>query len=1511
LNREDRIDLEIAVVGLAGRFPGAASVEAFWRNLRAGVESIRDLSDEDLRAAGVDGEVLSDARLVRRAADLGNVDLFDAGLFGFTPREAELMDPQFRAFLEDAWAALEDAGYLSDRQDLRVGVFAGAGPNSYLLHNILSNPKGAWSVGGFQTAIGNQRDYLATHVSYRLDLRGPSLVVQTACSTSLVAIHLACQSLLGHECDVALAGGVSISVPQTDGYLYEEGGIESPDGRCRAFDEKAAGCVKGNGSALVVLRRLEDAMREGDTIRAIVKGSAVNNDGKVKVGFTAPSDQGQAGVIAEALALAGTDPSTIAYVEAHGTGTPLGDPVEIAALARAFGSPAGRTRRCAIGSVKTNVGHLDAAAGAAGFIKTVLALEHREIPPSLHYQRPNPKIDLDATPFYVNSELRGWTRDGAPRRAGVSSFGIGGTNAHVVLEEAPEVEASAAARPTQLFVVSAASETALAAASEALAARLAADPTLVLADAAYTLQVGRKRLAWRRALAARDPAEAVAALRGPAREPVRRTDRRGAKVAFLFPGQGAQHAGMAAGLHREEKEFRRTFDRCAEILSPLLGLDLRDVVLAAGDRREDAQRRLRETSLAQPALFAVEFALARLWISWGVVPSAMAGHSIGELVAACLSEVMTLEDALRLVAERGRLMGSLPRGAMMAVQLGEADLLERLRESPNLSLAAVNGPSTCVAAGPEEAIARLEARLAADQIACRRLHTSHAFHSAMMDPILGEFEKACRRVRLQAPSIPFLSNATGGWIAPEQATDPGYWARHVRGAVRFADNVAALAADPSRILLEVGPGTSLSSLARQQAGLGVEIVASLRHAQEAGDDQAAALEALGKLWCAGVDLDWAGFHQGFRRRRVPLPTYPFERKRYWVEPGPGLAGAAAGGAAKNPDLAEWFYVPGWKRSHLRMPPAETAGWIVFDDGSELAERLMERVAARGAPAIRARAGKEFSRVAPDEFRIDPRQGGHYEEMLRATRGATRRWRVAHLWCADPERAGGEAAQELGFHALLHLCQAIGAVGAGDSFQLAAVASGLFDVTGEKVLAPERATLVGVCRVAPQEYPGLSCRLVDVAGSPPGEAARWLALELETGDAERVVAWRGGHRWVPSYEQVRLDPGAGDQPWGGGKAFLLTGGTGPLELGLATRLADGGAQGIAFLECEAGAERAVEPLRARGVEILCCAGAVTEGAALASAVAQARDRFGRLDAVFHTAGPIGGGMIQIKTREAAGSILAPRLDGARRLAEQLRDGETLVLFSSAISATGVFGQVDYCAASAFLDAFAQSRRTARGPVVRCLDWGTALWDRWQVPTGAGAQALLEQLREIQASIGITVEEGLEALQRSHALDEPQILVSPQDLGKLMEDASSSVAEFLEGMGGKGAVVADDAGRAIVAPVSDTERKVAEIWSQLLGLSRIGRTDSFFELGGNSLLAIQLASQLRKGFAIELPIGGIFEAADLAALAGVVDAAIEERRKTDDIANLLAEVEALSAEEVRSELDRGAGVAEARS
>jgi phthiocerol/phenolphthiocerol synthesis type-I polyketide synthase E len=749
----------------------------------------------------------------------------------------------------------------------------------YVLRNVLANPEALMAGGENQAMLGGDKDFLATRLSYKLNLRGPSFTVQTACSTSLVATHLACRALLGRECDMALAGGVSAVVPQVAGYLYQEGGITSPDGHCRAFDAQAQGTVGGSGVGVVVLKRLSDALAAGDTIHAVIRGTAINNDGSQKVGYTAPGVDGQAGAIAAAQALAGVSPDEIGYVEAHGTGTPLGDPIEIAALTRVFRAGTERQGYCAIGSIKTNLGHLDAAAGIAGLIKTTLVLERGEIPPSLHYREPNPRIDFASSPFFVNAGLRSWAggpEENGPRVAAVSSFGIGGTNAHAVLEQAPAPAPSGASRPLQLLALSARSAAALEAATDNLAAHLRRHPEVSLADAAFTLQVGRRLLSHRRVLVAHDAADAATAL--SARDPERLLTRAAADlgrrpVAFLFPGQGTQYAGMGRELYEREPVYRAAIDECAGILAPRLdGIDLLSLPTA----------RIQETAFAQPALFAVEYALARLWVEWGVQPAAMLGHSLGEYVAACLAGVFSLEDALALVAARGRLMQSLPAGAMLAVPLPEEETLALLSDS--LSLAAVNAPSLCVVSGPEVEIEAVRARLAESGLEARRLHTSHAFHSAAMDPILEPFRALVAKTKLQPPRLPYLSNLTGTWIETSQATDPDYWVQHLRQPVRFAAGLAELWREPGRVLLEVGPGRTLSTLVRRQSSGLVDAVESMRPPADPGTDEGFLLTALGRLWLAGVDIDWEGFHAHERRRRVPLPLYPFERRRYWLEP---------------------------------------------------------------------------------------------------------------------------------------------------------------------------------------------------------------------------------------------------------------------------------------------------------------------------------------------------------------------------------------------------------------------------------------------------------------------------------------------------------------------------------------------------------------------------------------------------------------------------------------------------
>jgi amino acid adenylation domain-containing protein len=937
--------LDIAIIAMNGRFPGAPDVERFWRNLRDGIEGSTVHSVEELVALGADPAAVSDPSYVRVSAPIEGADLFDAGFFGFSPREAETLDPQQRVFLECAWEALEQAGYDSRRYSGLIGAYAASGTAEYLFFHLLPHLNDLHSI--LQLSIGNEKDFLATRVSYELDLRGPSLNVQTGCSSGLVAVHLACQALLAYQCDMALAGGISLQLPVIPGYPYQPAGILSPDGRCCAFSAEAEGTLASSGVGVVVLKRLADAVADGDTIRAVIKGTAINNDGGGKIGYTAPGVEGQARVIDMAHAAAAVDPRSITFVEGHGSGTPLGDPIEVAALTRAFRGGTEDRQFCALGSVKSNIGHTDTAAGLAGLIKTALALEHRQIPPTLHFERPNPRIDFADSPFYVNNRLIDWPEGPTPRRAGVSSFGIGGTNAHAVLEEAPEPVPSAPPRPWDLLALSARSEAALEVATDRLAGHLEQHASGNLSDVAWTLQEGRRRFAHRRVLVCRDGDVTSAASALRERDPRRllggfdeAADR---PVVFLFPGVGDHYPGMAAGLYRDEPVFRRELDRCADLLAPLLGTDLRTFLFPDGwDRKPSAAgvdlkamlgrtdpfagSPLARTALAQPVLFAVELALARLWMSWGVRPSAMLGYSLGEYVAACVAGVLSLEDALRVVAERARLIEALPAGGMLAVALPEPETAPLL--TGGLAVAAVNGPVLTVVAGPPDEIERLAGALAERGVAARRLPTTHAFHTRGMEPIAGAVRELLSGVRLRAPEIPYLSDVTGTWIRAAEATDPDYWVAHLLRPVRFGDAVAELWGDPARAFLEVGPGQGLGSLALQHpaapAGDRV-VVPSLRGAWERREDGDVLLGALGRLWLAGCRVDWVGFHAGARRRRVPLPTYPFERRRYWVgaggaavaaaprvlEPAPKLEAAPAGASARHtrPALRNPYVVP--------------------------------------------------------------------------------------------------------------------------------------------------------------------------------------------------------------------------------------------------------------------------------------------------------------------------------------------------------------------------------------------------------------------------------------------------------------------------------------------------------------------------------------------------------------------------------------------------------------------------
>jgi acyl transferase domain-containing protein len=1139
---------DIAIVGMACRFPGAPNTAAFWKNLCGGVESVTFFTKAELAAEGVPSAQLEDPDYVRAAAVLPDIDMFDAGFFGINPREAEIMDPQHRVFLECAWEALEQAGYDSQNVQGRIGLYAGTGISTYLLRNLAANRKIVESVSTFQLLMGNSKDYMPTRTSYKLNLRGPSMNISTACSTSLVSVHMACQSLLDYHCDMALAGGAGIQVPQKHGYLYETGGILSADGHCRAFDAEAGGTVNGSGAGIVVLKRLDEALVSGDRIYAVIKGSAVNNDGSQKVGFTAPSVDGQAEVIAEALALAEVEPEQISYVETHGTGTALGDPIEMAALTQAFRSATDKKQFCAIGSVKTNFGHLDEAAGVAGLIKTVLALWHGQIPPSLHFRNANSKIDFANSPFRVNTKLVDWQVEGGKRRAGVSSFGIGGTNAHVVLEEAPVPRAPGGSRSCQLVVLSARTDSALAQASANLADYLDANPGIQLADMAYTLGCGRRGFAKRKALVCASVEDTCKALRDGALVGDASASQR--KIGFMFSGQGSQHVNMGLELYRSEPVFSGEVDRCCALLQAELGFDLRTVLYPEQGREAACEEKLRQTAVTQPALFVIEYALAKLWESFGVKPDVMVGHSIGEYTAACMAGVLTLEAALRLVAIRGRMMQSLPGGAMLAVGMHEADLQPWL--GPDASIGVINGPEMCVVSGTYEAVDRLEKAFGEKGILARKLMTSHAFHSVMMEPVVREFVEEVKKVPLQAPSIPYVSNVSGTWITEKEATDPAYWGRHLRQTVRFGDALGLLLQAGDIELVEVGPGKVLVTLAARFPGQTQRVLNTLPHPQEQAGDLRTLLGALGRLWANGARVDWNGFYAGQQRNRLDLPTYPFERQRYWIEPDHLVVPQVT--ASK--DVSGWFHVPEWQKSKMGKSGVNVTGpCLVFDDETVLGAALMQGLTTAGCPVVTVKSGASFIRHSANAFTINPAKRTDYDALVQAMSGSMP-GNVIQLWGTDSENRTWEMETQRGFYSLLFLAQALGAAGVDTPCRILVVTSGMQDAGGSGVSHPARATVIGPVRVMPMEYPHIKCASVDVdLAASAGTLAGLLMQELALALPDTIVAYRGIERlilgFVPSrFRKVEGVPARLKQ----NGTYMITGGLGSMGLAFAEYLA---------------------------------------------------------------------------------------------------------------------------------------------------------------------------------------------------------------------------------------------------------------------------------------------------------------------------------------------------------------------
>ncbi|HEY1353607.1 MAG TPA: beta-ketoacyl synthase N-terminal-like domain-containing protein [Ktedonobacteraceae bacterium] len=1525
----------IAIVGIGCRFPGGAHTpEAFWHLLREKRDVLSEVPPtrwESARFYDPDPQVPG-KMYTRTGGFLADIDGFDARFFGISPREALHMDPQQRLLLEVAWEAFEHAGVAVDTlAGSSTGVFIGM-VESHDYARIQEHQSDRSYVDDPYYELGTSSSIAAGRISYLFDLRGPNVTLDTACSSSLVALHLACQSLRTRECQLALAGGVNAILRPEYMVNFCKMRMLSTTGRCRTFDAEADGFIFGEGCGLVVLKRYADALAAGDTIFALIRGSALNQDGKSN-GITAPSRLAQEQVVRQALQNARLLPGQISYIEAHGSGTELGDPIEIGALESVFAPDRQPEQRLLVGSVKTNLGHLAGAAGIAGLIKTVLALHYKQIPAHLNVQKLNPHL---AAAFERNlalpHDLTPWQSEQEPRRAGVSSFGWSGTNVHVVLEEAPEQPAAAATRPWQCLLLSAKTEQALAARARHLAGYLREHPQIALADVSYTCNTGRSSLDYRRTLLYQTREEAIALLENA--EPAQVIDAPHAgqrPVIFLFPGVGEQYPGMAWELYEHEPHFRATVEHCAELLLPQLKMDIRELLYPASTaeqarvssksgkldlramlgrdkqpmQKDEAAERLKQTICAQPALFVIEYALAQLWISWGVQPQAMLGHSLGEYVAACVSGVLSLEDALFLVTQRARLVNNLPEGRMLAVALSEVEVQPYLEAE--ISLAAVNGPQSCVLAGPPDALARMESSLAERGTVYRRLPTTHAFHSIMMEPVQPALMALVSTVRLHAPQIPYISNVSGTWITEEQVTDYTYWAQHLRQTVRFADGLHEVFQQPGAILLEVGPGQSLCSFVRQQAihehVSGLISLSSLAQAYEQRSELATLVQSAAQMWLAGVRLDWSSFYRHEQRRHIPLPPYAFEHQRYWVSnEQPSAPGRAVPAEEKRLDMANWFYLPTWKQTPLPsrgVSQALAETWLIFADSCNVSTQLAARFQQQGADIIFVVPGTSFQRLDERTYSVAADQPDAYMALLQhLQRLRTFPRRILHTWTITPPDPsaltlqGLEASQSQGFYSLLYLVQAIGALQASAPLQLLLLSNAMQDVTGLEALRPEKALALSFCKVLAKEYPSFICRSIDIELPQQGtRLPEWLLEQLQMevslpDTAEELVAYRGTYRWTQTFEPLRLEAAARENvPLKSQGVYLITGGLGGLGLGLADYLARSFRARLVLVGRSAIPERAewsawlatrsagdaasskirqILALEELGAEVLYLAADVANEQQMRIVLARAHAHFGMLQGVFHLAGVPGEGLIQLKTREKVEQVLAPKVRGTLILADLLQQEplDFLLLYSSSIVITGGLGEIDYTAANAFLDAFSAYCQQRYTWPCQVIDWGVWRWDAWQQNLSTSPSEGKSRIQQVREQYGLDFVEGEQALARMLASPLRRVAVLKQGLAVAVEQWTklSSLAFLVQTTPvrpGQQGHTRPNLKNPYVAPRSADEKKIAAIWQEALGIEEIGIHDHFFELGGNSLVGMMVVARLQQEFQQELSVVSLFE------------------------------------------------------
>lgn len=1516
-----RTGMEVAVVGLALRFPRAHNIEEFWKNLENGIESICFFSNEELTAEGISRELLENPNYIKAHGTLGDISGFDAAFFGYTPMEATLMDPQLRFLHECAWEALEDAGSNPETEKELVGVYIGATENSSW--KVRAVQGGISSGQSFTDGLLSNKDLYCGRISYLFNSRGPSLAVNCACSTSLVAIHLACRGLLGGECGIALAGGVSILAPAKHGYLYREGMIESRDGHCRSFDASACGTVFGSGIGLVVLKRLDDALESGNHIYAVIKGSAVNNDGSRKVGFTAPGVDGQSAVIESALHMSEVAADTLDYIETHGTATALGDSIEIKAMKRAIQRDI--NLKLPIGAVKTNLGHLDCAAGVAGFIKTVLVLKHALVPPTLHFTQPNPELELERTPFFINTQTLPLKKlPNRPLRAGVSSFGIGGTNAHIILEEAPSVKLKdESGNQPHLLVLSARTETALEQMTLNLRQYLTQHPGLRLEDVAYTLQKGRKAFASRKFLACSTISQAIDML-GNRENPLVRSltaqpAHRHMPLVFMFPGQVSQYPGMGRELYQNQQVFRENLDLCLSLLQGLMKENVKDILYPPAGSKPSS--RLFDTDMAQPVIFAFEYALARLLLHWGITPQALIGYSFGEYTAACISGVFSLEEALGLVVLRGRLMKQMPAGAMLSVPLGEKELKPLL--PPGLAIAIINEPS-CIVSGSPTAIDDFEKEMKQRRFMCVRLNATFAPHSSFMNQALGELEHYLKSMHLATPSIPFISGITGQWITTEQATNWSYWVSHLKDTIRFSQGIRKLLEGKPPIFIETGPGRDLAVMVNryiEELGnneLRSPVIDLIPGAQKEENSLDYLLRKIGWLWLYHREINWDAFHGKQKPHLLPLPPYPFEEKTYWFETQmrktPGGTEKQRGPLPRL-NLDSWFYLPSWQR--LPLTPTNTS-WnenevqkllspcLVFSRQEHDSELAVRRLTAGSVKTVVVQAGPGFKKhpdSSPLLYTLDPTRKEDYVALLEdleahnlLPRSIIHLWNVAEVENQTLTRESLDETLYQGYYSLLFLAQALGGqrILPDYTIRLLVVSSGLQEVLGHDQISPARALLLGPVLVIPREYPFIVCKSMDIETFNQDCAGKLIGELLDEGKA-RVIAYRSGYRWNQVYEPMPLpqpkDSTLGLKPGG---VYLVTGGLGGIGFTLARHLAQRVKARLVLtarkplVQQDIQVQQSVQQLENEGIEIMTASADVADEKQMDLVFQQVKERFGNLDGIIHAAGNIDfGGIIQERDGKKSEIALFAKLQGTivlQSMIERYHMAPGFIMFCSSTAAIlPPFGQVAYSAGNIFLDAYATYcsllQRNADNGVAPCTTTRVLSinWSAWQEVgiavsavkrTGANPAEVLKD--------EMTRSEGVAVFDRILAASFPRVIVSPRPFDLLMEESRLPVS-FPAPLTGNMEIKPGTQLRqhqrpnletAYVAPTNEMERKMAETWAQFFGLDRVGIHDDFFELGGDSLRATILATKIHRDFNVRIQVAEMFKNSTLGAMAALV-------------------------------------------